>query len=470
VSESTGPPRVALLTVLAGLVLLAFVVLTTWLSYGRPRVDGVPDPEEALAVVVGRTLELDEALERTSPGERRLWGLLLSDRQQDLAESIVWYAELLEISPAPRVALRLVVLEAEDGRLDAVRRAVAEWRRRDAPFPDWADLVSVAYLGATSGPGQARALEALRAEDWFTDRLALRWAERTSDRAMAQAVATALATRGGRRLTRLRWYMSAHALLLVAGVGALTLGRRRLRGPLADGIVPAPWRGSDGMIVLVRGGAIAAVTIVAGSLWASSSLGAPWNRVVLGVATSLALVPMVLLARYRLLAPTGSGLATALGLGMRPGRMRSFLLVVVVVLGAGQLGDVASDFVARAFGLVSHWTEWFDPDLALGAPSVLGVVVLDSVVITPVLEEIVFRGLVFSTLRCRLSLVTAAPLSAAIFAAAHGYGASGLLAVFCSGLVWAVAYEKTKSLLPSIVAHAVGNLNASLVVVLMFRS
>ena len=45
----------------------------------------------------------------------------------------------------------------------------------------------------------------------------------------------------------------------------------------------------------------------------------------------------------------------------------------------------------------------------------------------------------------------------------------GFLAVFWSGLVWAVAYEKTGSLLPSIAAHAVDNLGASLSVLLALR-
>ena len=58
---------------------------------------------------------------------------------------------------------------------------------------------------------------------------------------------------------------------------------------------------------------------------------------------------------------------------------------------------------------------------------------------------------------------------AAIFAVAHGYGILGFAAVFWSGLLWAWAYERTGSLLPSMAAHAADNLMASLAVMLVLR-
>ena len=73
-----------------------------------------------------------------------------------------------------------------------------------------------------------------------------------------------------------------------------------------------------------------------------------------------------------------------------------------------------------------------------------------------------FRGLLFATLRRRFGPGTAAVLSASIFAVAHGYGVLGFAVVFWSGLLWAWAYERTGSLLPSIASHATDNLIAAL--------
>src|SRR4029450_5848490 len=76
----------------------------------------------------------------------------------------------------------------------------------------------------------------------------------------------------------------------------------------------------------------------------------------------------------------------------------------------------------------------------------------------------------FATLRRRFGVAGAALLSAAIFAIAHGYGVLGFGAVFWSGLLWAWAYERTGSLLPSMAAHAVDNLMATLSVILVLRA
>ena len=60
-------------------------------------------------------------------------------------------------------------------------------------------------------------------------------------------------------------------------------------------------------------------------------------------------------------------------------------------------------------------------------------------------------------------------LSAAIFAFAHGYGVQGFAAVTWSGMVWALGYERTRSLLPGMLAHAGSNLLATSSFLLLLR-
>jgi membrane protease YdiL (CAAX protease family) len=86
-----------------------------------------------------------------------------------------------------------------------------------------------------------------------------------------------------------------------------------------------------------------------------------------------------------------------------------------------------------------------------------------------VLEELVFRGLLYGTLRRWMGWPAAAILSAAVFAGAHGYGVAGFGSVFASGVLWAVAYEKTRSLLPGMVAHAANNVSAACAVLALLR-
>ena len=93
----------------------------------------------------------------------------------------------------------------------------------------------------------------------------------------------------------------------------------------------------------------------------------------------------------------------------------------------------------------------------------------DTVLIAPVFEEIIFRGVLFPALRVALPLWPAALLSGALFAAAHGYGVVGFAAVAWSGAIWAVGYERTGSLLPCMLAHALSNLMSSVSFVLLLR-
>jgi len=180
-------------------------------------------------------------------------------------------------------------------------------------------------------------------------------------------------------------------------------------------------------------------------------------------------VPVLVLAHRRLLRPSGLRFGETFGLVPVAGGGPRLALVFLALLAVGQLGEGVMDVAGRWLGLSAHWTEWFDRDLVWGAPVVVGVTLLDTVVLTPVFEEIVFRGLLFATLRRRFGTSVAAVLSAAIFAVAHGYGVLGFAAVFWSGLLWAWAYDRTGSLLPSIASHAVDNLMASLGVILVLR-
>jgi len=78
--------------------------------------------------------------------------------------------------------------------------------------------------------------------------------------------------------------------------------------------------------------------------------------------------------------------------------------------------------------------------------------------IGPLVEEIIFRGFVYAGLRRMMGMVPAVVLSAALFASIHlSAPAGGMLMVGLIGAVLAYLYERTHSLLPSIVAHAVHN-------------
>ncbi len=77
--------------------------------------------------------------------------------------------------------------------------------------------------------------------------------------------------------------------------------------------------------------------------------------------------------------------------------------------------------------------------------------------ISPVAEEIFFRGILYGFLR-RWGIVTALSVSTLIFVLIHPLGRTVPLTQAVGGVLFALSYEIEKSLMTPIVIHALGNL------------
>ncbi|MBZ0188240.1 MAG: CPBP family intramembrane metalloprotease [Candidatus Obscuribacterales bacterium] len=71
-------------------------------------------------------------------------------------------------------------------------------------------------------------------------------------------------------------------------------------------------------------------------------------------------------------------------------------------------------------------------------------------------EEILFRGFLYTSLRKKWSVLPALIISAALFSAAH-LDMGGAAQLFGLGFLFAFVFEKTKSLVPSMVCHCMWN-------------
>lgn len=86
--------------------------------------------------------------------------------------------------------------------------------------------------------------------------------------------------------------------------------------------------------------------------------------------------------------------------------------------------------------------------------------ILSVFIVAPIVEEFVFRALIMTKLRNEVSKAISIIISAILFALIH-FMAGGIITVahaFLGGLIFALAYVKTKSLFPAIVAHIFGNI------------
>ena len=88
--------------------------------------------------------------------------------------------------------------------------------------------------------------------------------------------------------------------------------------------------------------------------------------------------------------------------------------------------------------------------------STLGLELLGSALITPFLEELLHRGVVFGRLRMRMGMWPAVLVSALIFAVLH-FNLVQFIYAFLLGIVFALFVEKTGRLYPAVIAHIVAN-------------
>jgi hypothetical protein len=453
-------------TLVAGLVLLAFAGWTTWTHLTMARVDSVSAPEEGLALVVGRGMDLNEGLAAAPAWERRLHRVVTTDGSDDLRQAIAWYEELADRSFDPGVEAHLAILYGEAGERARVENLIAGWDTRGGGLAVLAPIVATAYVGTaeTDEDAERAGLAEALPEGWFADRLAVAWATRVGDAPLRAEARRALDARGRQLLLRARVLALGNLALVGVGIAAVIGVWRRRRRPEALAVgrapLPPPWPLGLGVAVLVRGGAGGAVVIVA-LLFLSGAAGG-WfdlDHPVLDTITwPLMYAPVLWLAHRHLLRPAGIGFREAFGLRVVPGGARHLALVAVGVVGAGALITTALTLAGNSLGVTSHWSEWFDDELAFGNTTDILANAVGSVAFAPLFEEAVFRGILFATLRSALRPVAAIALSGAIFGVAHGYGALGFLDVASSGMLWAWAFERTGSVLPGVVAHAAANL------------
>ncbi|MBQ2901850.1 MAG: CPBP family intramembrane metalloprotease [Agathobacter sp.] len=88
--------------------------------------------------------------------------------------------------------------------------------------------------------------------------------------------------------------------------------------------------------------------------------------------------------------------------------------------------------------------------------STIGWELLGSALITPLLEELLHRGVVYGRLRRRMDMWPAVVISALVFAVLH-FNIVQFIYAFLLGVVFALFVEKTGKLTPAVIAHVVAN-------------
>ena len=83
---------------------------------------------------------------------------------------------------------------------------------------------------------------------------------------------------------------------------------------------------------------------------------------------------------------------------------------------------------------------------------------ISSIIFAPILEELIFRGVLFNRLKIRTGVIAAMLISSTIFALGHEFG--GIISAFLFGMCMCIIYLKTDNILMTMSIHFINNLVA----------
>jgi len=445
-------------------VLTVLLVAFFYWSWGSPLAN-LEKPEESLERLVSREMDLHDVMDELSRWELKLYELTGTE-PETFEDAIARFDELDEEQRSARTDLDLVVLLAENGQLERAASIIEALEGTDSAAAQYGRWLEAAYLEAPSPQDATQMADEIRRElphDWFTDTLVRRLATRVDDPALQADAEANIEARGHALLRRVRALTLTGVVLFLLALVLLWRLLRSARGPrVAEAPLPPLWRGLDGLGLFFR--AAFAYLLMPATLVLLLPR-TPGSTVAMGL---LGGVPMIWWIR-RYLHARGETLRDTFGLRVPEGQALRVVGWGIVLLGISMAGESLVSMGLTALGVTSHWADGFLEDFLWGSPTTVLAGTIDGVVWAPIFEELAFRGLLYPTLRLRLPPWLAALLSAALFGVAHGYGLQGFAAVTWSGMIWALGYERSRSLLPGMLAHAASNLMATGSFLLLLR-
>lgn len=170
-------------------------------------------------------------------------------------------------------------------------------------------------------------------------------------------------------------------------------------------------------------------------------LSAWWSTVSFAVAF---IVSFILISRNKQFWEVFKGEKASIGASIGWGIIGFFLVF---------LGQTIGAYIELALG-IDMGSE--NTEAIMGVTKVAPIMILATVFLGPILEELVFRRVIFGSIIQNYNFWIASIISAIVFAAIHMDFTHILLYTIC-GMIFAFLYHKTKRLLTPIIAHILLN-------------
>lgn len=105
------------------------------------------------------------------------------------------------------------------------------------------------------------------------------------------------------------------------------------------------------------------------------------------------------------------------------------------------------------------WVTGFDIDTVDITAGALFFEIVASIIFAPILEELIFRGVLFNRLKIRVGIVPAMLISSFLFGIGHNFGA--ITSAFLFGMCMCILYLKTDNILVPMSVHFTNNIVAT---------
>jgi membrane protease YdiL (CAAX protease family) len=222
---------------------------------------------------------------------------------------------------------------------------------------------------------------------------------------------------------------------------------------------PAPWRVRDALLIMGAGLGFL-LTVLITSLGAVELQGGGFadaqSRETLSTLVSvgftlflLGMIHVFIVHRYH--CPWRM-------LGLRPVAW-PWLAAVPLIFALLTFSYVLMLRVATAvFGRAANWPQPLTTSVvnATHVPALELIIIVTNVFLTPLVEELLFRGVLYQALRRRMPVGSAILISALIFSAMH-LSLVLFIPFTLMGIILAAVYERSGSLIPTILLHACNN-------------
>lgn len=106
------------------------------------------------------------------------------------------------------------------------------------------------------------------------------------------------------------------------------------------------------------------------------------------------------------------------------------------------------------------WVTGFDIDSVDISAGAFLLSAIASIIFAPLLEELVFRGVLFNRLKIRVGIIPAMLISSFLFGIGHDFG--GITSAFLFGLCMCILYLKTDNILVPMSVHFINNVAATI--------